>query len=133
MNKAEIVENVQQIIKERMQRYFTKMNTFKYIDILADLANSYNRSYHRTINKTPLEMLSRFIISNKKLKINYDVNTKVSLSRSTDKFKKRYITNWSQEVLQVCKVKDFPSDWLKLYYLKDLEVAFVQREKQDIF
>ena len=57
VNKAAVVERVQRTIKERMHRYFTKMNTFKYIDILQDLAYSYNRSFHRIIKTTPLDMV----------------------------------------------------------------------------
>lgn len=56
-NKAAIVQRVQRPIKERMLRYYTKINTFKYIDILQDMTHSYNRLYHRTIRKTPLEKI----------------------------------------------------------------------------
>ena len=126
VNKAAIVERVQRTIKERMHRYFTKMNTFRYIDILKDLVYSYNRSFHRTIKKSPLEMLStRPDLNNIEIEIKdktgIEVGDYVRVSRSTNKFKKGYTANWSQEVFQVEKIKEFPRDGLKLYYLKDLE------------
>ncbi|KAL7631047.1 UNVERIFIED_CONTAM: hypothetical protein RMT77_018667 [Armadillidium vulgare] len=131
VNKAAIVERVQRTIKERMHRYFTKMNTFRYIDILKDLAFSYNQSYHRTIKKTPFEMLTTPpVINNNKYEIKDKTGIKegdyVRVSRSSETFKKGYTANWSQEVFQVDKIKEFPRDGLKLYYLKDLDGEVVK-------
>ncbi|KAL7641805.1 UNVERIFIED_CONTAM: hypothetical protein RMT77_007679 [Armadillidium vulgare] len=102
------------------------MNTFKYIDILKDLAYSYNQSYHRTIKKTPFEMLTKLpVINNNKNETKDKTAIKegdyVRVSRSTEKFKKGYTANWPQEVFQVEKIKEIPRDGLKLYYLKVLE------------
>ena len=115
-----MVERVQHTIKERNPIYFTKMNTFKYIDILKGLPYSYNRSYHRTIKKTPFEMLTTMpVINNNKHEIKGKSGIKegyyARVSRSTDKCKKGYTTNWSQEVFQVDKIKEFLRDGLKLY------------------
>lgn len=126
VNKAAIVERVQRSIKERMHRYFTKMNTFKYIDILQDMAYSYNRSFHRTIKTTPLEMVktkpsipqsdTREIKDNSGIK----VGDYVRVSRTGDKFKKGYESGWSREIFKVVTIREFPRDGLKLYYLEDL-------------
>ena len=48
-NKAAIVERVQRTIKERMHRFFTRHNTYKYVDVLQDLTTSYNNSVHRSM------------------------------------------------------------------------------------
>src|ERR1700755_352824 len=127
VNKAAIVERVQRTIKERMHRYFTKMNTFKYIDILQDLAYSYNRSYHRTIKKTPLEMIKtkpspdqrdvREIKDNTGIKF----DDYVRVSRSTENFNMGYEACWSKECFKIGSIREFPRDGLKLYYLKDLD------------
>src|SRR5678815_3129201 len=127
VNKAAIVERVQRTIKERMHRYFTKMNTFKYIDILQDLAYSYNRSYHRTLKKTPLEMVktkpSVPINTMGKIKDNtgIKVGDYVRVSRSDENFRKGYEAGWSREVFKVDTIREFPRDGLKLYYLEDLD------------
>jgi hypothetical protein len=36
-----------------MWRYFSQNQTHKYIDILQDLINSYNNTYHRSIKTSP--------------------------------------------------------------------------------
>ena len=51
--KASIVERFNRTLKERMWRYFTYSKDYKYIDILDDLVNSYNNTYHRSIKCTP--------------------------------------------------------------------------------
>ena len=43
-------------MKEKMFRYFTAKGTYKYIDILDDLVESYNNSYHRTIKMAPIDV-----------------------------------------------------------------------------
>src|SRR5678815_4477796 len=117
------VERVQRTIKERMHRYFTKMNTFKYIDILNDLAYSYNRSYHRTIKTTPLAMSKtrgcRTHLCEKENKIKENsgmkVNDYVRVSRSEARFRKGYEAGWTTEVFKVHNIRAFRRDSCLLY------------------
>ena len=51
--KAAVVERFNRTLKERMWRYFTFSKSKKYIDILEDLVNSYNKTYHRSIKTAP--------------------------------------------------------------------------------
>ena len=39
-----------------MWRYFSFANTFRYIDILQELVDGYNNSYHRSINMKPVNV-----------------------------------------------------------------------------
>ena len=38
-----------------MYKYFTAINTKRWIDILPDLVYNYNTSYHRSIKMTPVQ------------------------------------------------------------------------------
>ena len=49
--KASVVERVIRTLKTRMWRYFTAKRTRRYIDVLQDLVDSYNKSKHRSIQK----------------------------------------------------------------------------------
>lgn len=40
--KACIAERVIRTLKEKIYRYFTQNNTYRYVDILQDLVNNYN-------------------------------------------------------------------------------------------
>ena len=47
--KAAVVERWNRTLKQKMWRYFTFANTFKYTDIIDSLVDSYNKTPHRGI------------------------------------------------------------------------------------
>ena len=51
--KAAIVERFNRILKTRMYRYFTHSKSYRYVDVLQDLAHSYNHTYHSGIGMSP--------------------------------------------------------------------------------
>ena len=51
--KASVVERFNRTLKTRMWRYFTKHQTWRYIDVLPDLVRSYNNTHHRSIGMAP--------------------------------------------------------------------------------
>ena len=54
--KASVVERVIRTLKTRMWHYFTAKKTMRYIEVLQDLVDSYNRSKHRSIQKKPMNV-----------------------------------------------------------------------------
>ena len=54
--KCAIVERFNRTLKSRMYKYFTANGTRKYIDVLPKLVDSYNRSFHRSIGTTPINV-----------------------------------------------------------------------------
>ena len=40
-------------LKKKLYKYMTWKNTFRWIDVLQDITNSYNNTYHRIIKMTP--------------------------------------------------------------------------------
>lgn len=53
--KCAVVERFQRTLMTKLHKYFTSKGTVKFIDILPDLVNSYNNTYHRSIRMTPHE------------------------------------------------------------------------------
>ena len=53
--KASIVERFNSTLKTRMWRYFTKHQTWRYVDVLQDLVQSSNTP-HRSIDMTQLQI-----------------------------------------------------------------------------
>jgi len=51
--KAAVVELFNRTLKTKMYKYFTFKNTLRYIDVLQDLVDSYNATYHRSIGMAP--------------------------------------------------------------------------------
>ena len=51
--KASAVERFNRTLKERMYRYFTARNTYRYVDVLPHLAQGYNATKHQSIGMAP--------------------------------------------------------------------------------
>ena len=51
--KASVVEQFNQTLKHRLNRYFTVRNTLNFVPVLQDLVLGYNHSYHRSIKMAP--------------------------------------------------------------------------------
>ena len=56
--KASVVERVNRTLKSKLYRYFTAVNSLCYINILQDLVDSYNNTYHRTIGHATVSLLN---------------------------------------------------------------------------
>ena len=56
--KAAIVERVNRTVKTKLYR-FRAENTVRYLDLLQDLVESYNNTYHRSSGMKPSQVNSR--------------------------------------------------------------------------
>ena len=140
--KASVVERFNQTLKSRMWRYFTKVQTWLYIDVLQDLVRTYNNTRHRSLGMAPSQVTAR---NQEKLwqrlyghdgkgvpKLN--VSDRVRISKYKGTFEKGYETNWSEEVFTVHEVH--PSE-PPVYRLRDdlgdvLEGTFYELELQKV-
>jgi transposase InsO family protein len=105
--KASIVERFNRTIKEKMWRYFSKNNTYRYIDILENLMKNYNHSMHRTIGTYPanVTLKNENEILNKAFRIKpnipimfkFEIGDKVRISKVKKLFEKGYWPNWTEE------------------------------------
>lgn len=113
--KCSIVERVQRTVKERMWRYFTHQNTKRYINVLQDIVDGYNKSYHTSIKMKPIDVTYanatvawRNIQSRQKIwkkkKPKYSCSDLVRISRSKGTFEKGYTANFSEEIFKIKKV-----------------------------
>ena len=54
--KAALAERAIKTIKSKIARYMSKHQTHRWIDILKDVTQSYNQTYHRAIKKAPIDV-----------------------------------------------------------------------------
>lgn len=54
--KASTSERAILTIKSKLSRYFTYKDEFSYLPVLQDIAESYNKTYHRTIGMKPADV-----------------------------------------------------------------------------
>lgn len=109
--KASVVERFNRTLKERMFRYFTKNNTYRYLDVLPKLMNGYNNSFHRTIGMEPSKVNQKnaLYILDKAYKIHdtkeqhfkFEIGDKVRISKMKGTFEKGYLPNWTVETFIV--------------------------------
>lgn len=142
--KASIAERFNRTLKTKMWRYFTKHNTNAYLPVLTSLVKGYNRSYHRSIKRTPASVslknqedtwMTLYGQGSDGIKRpKYKVGDRVRITNVRGKFKKGYTTNWSEELFRVARVHwGLPN----VYAIKDdgdevLEGTFYEEELQRV-
>ena len=144
-NKASIVERFNRTLKTKMWKYFTHKNTYRYVDVLKDLVDSYNATPHSAIKgRTPKSvneqnnlLVWRESYSQQrkfKVKFQFNVGDKVRISREKGLFEKGYVHNWSEEYFTVddkiprnppvYRLKDLKNRKLKgIFYEKQLQIV----------
>ena len=88
----------------------TSISKNVYIDILDNILNKYNNTYHRTI-EMKLDNLksSTYIESSKKINDKspkFKIGDIVRISKYENIFAKGYVSNWSKEVFVIKNIKN---------------------------
>ena len=113
--KSCVVERWNRTIKSKMWKYFTANHTRKYIDILPDLIEKYNNSYHQSIKTTPIKArlkendlsVTKALYGKKVTNIppKFKIGDRVRISTKKDIFDKGYTPNWKDEIFIISKIK----------------------------
>ena len=148
--KAAVVERFNRTLKTRMFRYLTSKNSKRYVDVLQQLVDSYNKSFHRSIGMAPADVRKEherhiwyFLygaadkLRRQRLKSGKDVpeaGEVVRISRWKGTFEKGYAPNWSDELFNVNRVIKHPLPMFELRDAKDepIEGRFYTKELQRV-
>lgn len=148
--KACVIERFNRTLKQKMWRYFTFTNKYEYYDVLDDLLDSYNNTFHRSIknkpskikksneNETFLNLYGHKINDGDDniLKINkyLTLGTKVRIVKEKTKFEKGYTPNWTDEVFTISEIiyRNPIVYKLKNYHDELLNGVFYEHEIQKI-
>ena len=113
--KANIGERAIKTIKNKIYRYMSQYQTFRYIDALEGLTKSYNETYHRSIKMKPIDVnaenqsevwmrlyrTKKKPIDPKKSKFVYSEGDWVRISFLKRKFDREYSEKWSGEMFKI--------------------------------
>ena len=142
--KTVVIYRFNRTLKNKMYKYFTANNTYKYVDILPDLINEYNNHKHSTIKMTPTEASMKYnekVIKNDvysiddktiyKYKLKVGDRVRISNYKRT-LFDKGYTPNWSEEVFVIVGIQHTNPT---TYIIKDfnneiIEGSFYENELQ---
>lgn len=117
--KASIVERYNRSLKTRLYRYMTHNNTKSYIPVLPDIVQSYNKTYHSSINRAPAAVneknaaqVFRYqyatemkdMLSARRQRPVFAVGDLVRISKSKGTFKKGYLPNWSEDIFSIHEI-----------------------------
>ena len=143
--KASIVERFQRTLKARMWRYFTHTRSRRYVDVLPQIVQAYNHSYHRSIRRSPIEVNPSNVLevwetlygtrSKRRPSPKFHAGDRVRISKAKRTFDKGYLPNWTSELFTV--EKRVPDRYPYVYYVQDdhqerLEGTFYESELQAV-
>ena len=142
--KSSIAERWVRTIKEKMWKYFTDNNTYKYIDVLPDLVEDYNNTVHSSTKLTPIDASKkkneltvwRNLYPDRYKKYNitpkFSVGDEVRITKKKKVFEKGYTTRWTEEIFTIKEIRDTNPITYKLTDLKgeEIEGTFYEPELQ---
>ncbi|MCG8430854.1 MAG: DDE-type integrase/transposase/recombinase, partial [Candidatus Omnitrophica bacterium] len=111
-NKASTVERFNRTLKTLLYRYFTANNTYRWLNVLHNILQTYNSRWHRSIRMSPNN------VTNKNEKLVYKTlyakkpkfgklmhkGDKVRISKKKQTFEKGYLPNFTEEVFKISNV-----------------------------
>ena len=116
-------------IRDRLYKYFTYKNTYRYIDVLPKFVKAYNDTVHSTTGMAPTKISDSDILAIWKrmeeksrrirvILVRFRVGQHVRISKEEMKFAKGSEQNFSTEIFRVVKVIE---RWPRPFYeLEDL-------------
>ena len=113
-HKASVAERMIQTLKGRLEKYFWKNKTKRYIDVLQQVINNYNKTPHRSIGMAPIKVnRSNQDAVFKKMYKNVENRTKprlaigdrVRIAKLKTIFEKGYTRRWSLEIYTIVSAK----------------------------
>ena len=111
--KAMIVKRFNKTLKTHMWHVFTRHGSYKWIDILQDLVDSYNQTKHSAIGMAPINVdpydnalqHAQYVKTPDRVRFKFHVGDYVWISKVKGTFDKGYKPNWSEEVFTVAEQK----------------------------
>ena len=133
--KSPIVERWNRTLKERMYRYFTYQGNHRWVDVLPRLVESYNNSYHSSIDQTPSSVNKRnemkvWLKQYSNLKkasmsdASFQAGDRVRITKKRGNFTKGYLPGWTDEEFTINSINTKYKPLL--YYLEDDDGELIQ-------
>jgi len=113
--KCSVVERAHRTIRDRLYKYFTYKNTYRYIDVLPKFVKAYNDTVHSATGMAPSRVTDSEVLAIWKrmearrrgvrvAKAEFRVGQYVRISREKMKFTKSAEQNFSTEIFRIAKV-----------------------------
>ena len=107
--KSVVAERFIKTIKNKIYRHMTTVLKYIYFDVLDDIVDKYNKTYHKTIKMTINDVKPGFYAEynvHSNAKDSKFISDHVKISKYKNIFAKGYAPNWSEEVFVISKIKN---------------------------
>ena len=134
--KSVVAERFIRTLKNKIYKHMTAISKNVYFDVLDDIANKYNNTYHKTIKMKPINVKDdSFAGYNEKSNekdLKFKVGDHVRISKFKNVFAKGYTPNCSEEVFIVKKIKNIVPSTHIISDLNGEEIlgTFYEKESQ---
>ena len=120
--KSVIAERFIRTLKNKIYKHMTAISKNVYFDVLDDIVNKCNSTYHKTIKMKPADVkddsFAEYNEESNEKDPKFKVGEHVRISKFKNVFPKGYTPNWSEEIFVVKKIKD-TVPWT--YIISDLD------------
>ena len=108
--KSVVSERFIKTLKNKINKHMTAIGKNVYFDVLDDIVNEYNNSFHGSIKMKPKDVKDdsfvEYIEETNKKDPKFKIGDNVRISKYKNIFAKGYTPNWSEEVFVVNKVQN---------------------------
>ena len=134
--KSVVAERFIRTLKKKIYKDMTAISKSVYFNVLNDIVDEYNNTYHKTIKMKPVDVksdsFSEYNEEFNEIDPKFEVKDHVRISKYKNIFAKGCAPNWSEEIFVVKKIKT-TVPWT--YVISDLNneeivVNFYGRELQ---
>ena len=134
--KSFVAERFIRTLKNKIYKHMTAISKSVYYDVLDDIVDEYNNTYHSTIKMKPIDVkndsFAEYNEESNEKGPKFKVGDHVRISKYKNIFAKGYAPNWRKEIFVVKKIKN-TMPWT--YVISDLngeEVvgSFYEKELQ---
>ena len=130
-------------MKEKMFKYFSSNSTRKYLDVLDEMVNNYNNTWHASIKMAPVEAslkknettVWRNLYRDREQQTNrpkFSVGDRIRITKKKTAFEKGYTPRWTEELFTISKVlyTDPITYRIKDYNDEEIQGTFYEQELQ---
>ena len=107
--KSVVAERFIRTLKNKIYKHMTAISKNVYFDVLDNIVDKYNNTYHRTIKIKPIgvgdDSFAEYNEKSNEKDSKFKIGDHVRISKYKNVFAKGYTPNWSEEVFIIEKNK----------------------------
>ena len=108
--KSVVAERFIRTLKNKIYKHMTSISKNVYFDVLENIVDKYNNTYHSTIKMKPTDVkdnnFTKYIEESNKKDPKFKIGDHVRISKFKNIFAKGYTPDWSEEIFVVKKIKN---------------------------